>query len=366
MATYDDAPVRGNDADGPVAVRLTPEAFAKPPGGVRRTAVDLLAALRAAGANVSAPRFAERVTPTSPVPSKLSRAMMQLDEARYFACRRVWRSGGVAHSLYYDQQVRLGQWPLVVTVHDMIHERFGEGSKSLRLAKRLSVHRASLIITPSRASASDLARIYPDARAEVVTIPWGVDPTFLTEAQEPLLNVAEPFLLYVGARSGYKNISVLIRALAAARDLDELCLVLVGGEPLLSNERQALVDALVTDERLIHLASPPDAVLRGLYDAAAALVVTSKCEGFGLPIVEAMARGCPVACSAGGASAEVAGGHAAMFSPHSAQGCAQAIREAINLPHAQRASCRLYARRYDWETTARAHLDAYEWTQASR
>jgi glycosyltransferase involved in cell wall biosynthesis len=349
---------RRTDAET-LRVRLTPEAFAKPPGGVRRSAVDLLAALRALGVDVSVLRAAERsLTSTSPAPSALRRVLLQVSEAGYFATHAVGRGKGIAHSLYYDQQVRAGGWPLVVTVHDMVHERYGEGSRELRWAKRAAVKRASLIITPSRSSASDVARFFPDARAKILTIPWGVAPHFLSEQPKaPPSCAASPFLLYVGARRGYKNFSVLARALALSRHLDALRLVLVGGEAFDTTECAALGAA--ARDRLVHVPSASDEVLRALYDAAAALVVTSRCEGFGLPLLEAMARGCPVACAEGGASTEVAAGHAATFPPDSAEACAEAITRAIGLTPRERGAGRLHARRFDWRTSAEAHVRAY-------
>jgi glycosyltransferase involved in cell wall biosynthesis len=342
-----------------IRVRLTPEAFAKPPGGVRRSAVDLLAALRVLGVDVSVLRAAERsLTSTSPAPSALRRALLQVSEAGYFATHPVERGEGIAHSLYYDQQVRAGGWPLVVTVHDMVHERYGEGSRKLRWAKRAAVKRASLIITPSRSSASDVARFFPDVRAKIITIPWGVAPHFLSGPRKaPSSSAKSPYLLYVGARRGYKNFSVLARALTVSRNLDALRLVLVGGEPLDEKERTALGAA--GRDRIVHVPSASDEALRALYDEAAALVVTSRCEGFGLPLLEAMARGCPVACADGGASTEVTGGHAATFPPDSPEGCAEAVGQAIALPPREREAARLHARRHDWGTSAAAHLSAY-------
>jgi len=285
--------------------------------------------------------------------------MLQLAEAAYFAGRRLLREGGVAHSLYYDQQVRAADWPLVVTVNDMIHERFGAGGQGLRRAKRVSVNRASLVITPSNATASDVVKIFPEARQKVVMIPWAIAPAFLVEPLHPRVAADRPSLLYVGARSGYKNFEILIRALAGARDLNDLCLVLVGGEPLRELERGHLTDGLGTEDRFVRIASPSDDALARLYDEAATLVVTSRCEGFGLPLLEAMARGCPVAAAEGGSTGEVAGGHAAMFAPDSAEACADAIRRAIGLSFAQREAARAHAARYNWATTAEAHIEAY-------
>ena len=341
-------------------VRLTPEAFAKHSGGVRRTALGLLGALRETGAPVSVSTFIERTTTqTSPTPSRLRRALLQASETAYFASQRLHHQRGIAHSLYYDQQLRAADWPLVVTVHDMIHERFGIGSAALRWAKRFAVESASLVITPSRATASDLRSFFPQVHADVITIPWGVGEGFLESSRDPVQEEARPFLLYVGARGKYKNFGLLARAIKSTSALDELRLVLVGGEPLHEAERTFLVEALGTPERLSHFASAPDAALRELYDGAAALVVTSRCEGFGLPIVEAMARGCPVACARGGSSEEVSGGFAATFDPDSVAECIDAIREAVAAPGHLREAARAQAREYDWMRAARAHIDAY-------
>lgn len=343
-----------------VNVRLTPEAFAKHPGGVRRAALELLSALRLSGeVRVSVTPRIEDTTLTTATPSAANRAFMQLAESVYFARKRLSGETGVAHSLYYDQQRRLADWPLVVTVHDMIHERFGIGSAALRWAKRLAVERAALVITPSHATAADLKSVFPRLRAEVITIPWGVGEAFLQSPREPVSDDARPFLLYVGARSRYKNFDVLVRALASAPDLDELRVVLVGGESPLEDERAFLIEALGTPERLSHVESASDAALRRLYDGAAAVVVTSRCEGFGLPILEAMTRGCPVVCATGGSAEEVSGGFAVAFDPDSPAECADAIRAATAVPGHLREAAMSHARTYDWARAARAHIDAY-------
>lgn len=342
-------------------VRLTPEAFAKGPGGVQRTAVNFMQALRLAGVDVSISSIVEPApTVTSPSRSGLSPVFMHFSESAFFVRQNLRRARGVAHALYYDPPLTTGRWPVVVTVYDMIHERFGEGSSRLRWAKQLSVRRAALIVTPSKATTRDLVRFLPNIRSEIITIPLGVAPEFFGDPLRPTGGHARPYLLYVGRRSGYKNHALLVRALAGARDLADLRLVLVGGEPLLDNERAGLVDALGARDRISHVASPSDDVLRRLYDDATVLVVTSRCEGFGLPLLEAMARGCPVACAEGGASSEIGDGHATMFSPDSPEACAVAIREAVALPLARRQSARMYARRFDWGTTAQAHVDAYQ------
>jgi glycosyltransferase involved in cell wall biosynthesis len=323
--------------------------------------LELLAAFRALDVEVSVSRFVdEEVTTTSSTPSPVRRALLQAAESAYFARRPARRHASVAHSLYYDQQLRVPGWPLVVTVNDMIHERFGVGSASLRWAKRLSVRRAALVVVPSRATASDLVRIYPDVRTKIATIPWAIAAEFAAALPEPTSEAAAPFLLYVGTRSGYKNAAVLARGLAGAPDLGDLRLVLAGGEPLVAEERRRFGEALGDEDRVVHVDRPDDEALRRLYDGAAALVVTSRCEGFGLPLLEAMARGCPVACADGGSSAEVAAGHAALFAPDSPEQCAEAVRLAVASPRELREAARVHALGFDWPTTAAAYLNAYE------
>jgi glycosyltransferase involved in cell wall biosynthesis len=104
-------------------------------------------------------------------------------------------------------------------------------------------------------------------------------------------------------------------------------------------------------------------VLRDLYDGAAALVVTSRCEGFGLSVLEAMARRCPVACAGGSAADEIADGHAATFSPDSPEECAAAIRHAVALSPVARETARSHAMAHTWARAAHAHLDAYRSAQ---
>jgi len=291
---------------------------------------------------------------------------MQVAESAYFARRRLRGEAGIAHSLYYDQQWRPSAWPLVVTVHDMIHERFGIGSRALRWAKRLAVESAALVITPSRATAADVRRFFPRLRADVITIPWGVGDAFLRQPRQPGADGERPFLLYVGARGKYKNFRVLVRALESSPDLDEVRLVVVGGEPLDADERADVGGALGRPERLVRVEDAPDDALRRLYDSAAALVVTSRCEGFGLPLLEAMARGCPVAFAAGGSSAEVADGFGAAFDPDSPANCADAVRRAIALPPAARESAARHARSHDWSRAAEAHVAAYRTVEPRR
>jgi glycosyltransferase involved in cell wall biosynthesis len=336
-------------------VEFGPDAFILYPGGVRRVALELVDALRADGIDVVVPEAAERWCRSARGAATLSqRTLMQIRNTNVVDRLRGRRESLVSHSLYYDAlQVTRG-CPKVVTVYDMVHERFG-GGRALRSLKKRAIARADCLIAISAATAHDVARLYPSAPPCVV-VPLGLPSTILEQPPDPL-DVGRPYLLYVGPRSGYKNFSLLVNALPLLRKHD-LALVLAGGENLTDPERRTLALALGDGAALMHL-RPTDRELARLYDGASALVITSRCEGFGLPLIEAMARGCAVASSTGGSLLEVSGGMAEMFDPDSASACADAVDRALRTDERTLAEATAYARRYTWQATARRHRELY-------
>ena len=103
-----------------------------------------------------------------------------------------------------------------------------------------------------------------------------------------------------------------------------------------------------------------DDVLRGLYGQASALVFPSLYEGFGLPVLEAMAAGCPVAASTAGAIPEIAGDSAVLFDPTDIDAMATAIDTALRLPPERVSAARRHAAAFTWTATANAHDHVYE------
>jgi glycosyltransferase involved in cell wall biosynthesis len=103
----------------------------------------------------------------------------------------------------------------------------------------------------------------------------------------------------------------------------------------------------------------PDRHLPGLYAGAAAVCLPSLYEGFGFPVVEAMACGAPVLTSDRGSLAEVAAGHAVTADPASVEALAAGLERAVELPAAARAAAQAHARGFTWERCAQGHLAAY-------
>lgn len=203
--------------------------------------------------------------------------------------------------------------PRVATFHEApwlvrpgIEGRLREGVHALRL--RLAVAAAARIICPSRASAAQIEALHPGTSGIVRVVPHGVPPRFFAPrdaaleadaaARRKRLGIDGPYLLQVGGARPRKNVPFLLRAFARFRLRGGAAsLVIAGpGEPPASAPRGVRTLGWVDDADLL-----------ALYDGATALVVASEAEGFGIPVLEAMARGTPVVALPTGGVVEAAG-----------------------------------------------------------
>jgi glycosyltransferase involved in cell wall biosynthesis len=241
--------------------------------------------------------------------------------------------------------------PSVVTLHDVQHlDLPGMFPRSERLFRRLAWHRslasADRVIVMSdfvRGRAVELLGLDPN---RIRVVPLGLDHDRLVPAAaEPAI---EPFLLYPARSWPHKNHGRLFEAFALLRrERPELGLVLTGG----AFER---VPAGV--EARGHV--PWDEVVT-LMQQASALVFPSLYEGFGLPPLEAMACGCPVACSDAGALPEVVGDAARLFDPRDPRAIADAVIDVLSDREAWVERGLARAARFSWEQTARATEATY-------
>jgi glycosyltransferase involved in cell wall biosynthesis len=242
--------------------------------------------------------------------------------------------------------------PTVVTLHDVQHR---DSSKSLgapervfrRIAYDRAARRAARVIVPSEFTRSRAVASLGLDPERVHVVPHAADPVLFTPGE----GERDRFLLYPAHAWPHKNHRTLLRAFdILRRDDPGLRLVLTGG----GLERLGAVPSGV--ERL-GIVSPER--LAQLYRRASCLVFPSTYEGFGLPLIEAMTSGCPVAASRAGAIPEVCGDAAVLFDPTSHTAVASAVSAALEQAGELSARGLRQAAQYSWEESARRHELVY-------
>lgn len=218
-------------------------------------------------------------------------------------------------SSYYRVPADKSQ-PSVVTVHDFTYEKFRGGLPKLIhvMQKGAAIRGASGIVCVSENTKRDLLEYYPGIHEERVRVIYhGVSESYRPLGQAAraaldsrLANV--PYVLFVGGRHSYKNFKVAVEAVSL---LPDFWLVSAGGGAF-SKEEQALVDKYIPNRYLL-FPSVQDEVLNGLYNCAQVFLYPSAYEGFGLPLLEAMAAGCPVIAANRSSIPEVCGDSAVLL-----------------------------------------------------
>lgn len=261
--------------------------------------------------------------------------------------------------------------PMVATVHDLFVIKYPEHfpprwRRLLGRGLEVVMSRARLLLAVSRSTADDLAAILRPGDDRVRVIPEGVDPPPVTapeevEAARRRYGLPDGYLLYVGTREPRKNLERLLDAYEVFKSSPgaEEGLVLAG-PPGWGTEALEARAASLQGVRLTGFV--PAADLDLLYKGARAFVYPSIEEGFGLPVLEAMAREVPVVTSDTPALKEVAEGAALLVDPYDIGGLAEALREVCG-DSSRREELRRRglerAGRYRWEETARLTLEAY-------
>ena len=282
---------------------------------------------------------------------------------------------GPRPALVHGTDLRAPAWrgvACVATLHDVFALLSDAWSPAAFRARKIAAYRAlparcARIVAVSEATRQDfLARV--DCSPErVIVVHEGVSPAFTGPApgaREAVLTRhgladGRPYLLFVGAIDRRKNLLGLLRALLSESALADCRLAVVGGEGHGAAELLADPAWRALGPRLLRLGVVPDAVLRTLYTHAAAFCLPSFAEGFGLPLLEAMACGTPVAASDRGALPEIAGGHARLCDPESPADIAAALLAALAATPAEREAARAHAAAFTWERTARSMLQVY-------
>lgn len=246
--------------------------------------------------------------------------------------------------------------PLVVTMHDLAFldnpEHFtARGNRFFRRGLELAIADADLVVCPSEATAADCRRNGFDAE-RLRVVPWGVSAHRASEAEiagvRSRLGLTDPYILWTGTVEPRKNLPRLVEAFLSM-DTD-MTLVLAGPEGW-NQDLGAVIARGGTRIRTLGFVEPDD--LRALYGGAGVFCYPSLFEGFGLPVLEAMAQGAPVVTSAGTATEEAAGGAAVLIDPLDPASIAAGIGEALNRREELQAAGLARAGELTWDRCAR-------------
>jgi glycosyltransferase involved in cell wall biosynthesis len=284
------------------------------------------------------------------------------------------RSGvDLVHSLANTGPVR-GNFTRVVTIHDLIHRiypetHFGPLALGMRVLVKAAARRSDVVIADSRSTKEDLVRLLGLSPGRIEVAPLGVSPP-AGRARMPEAEVRSRFglggrtvVLSVSAKRPHKNLLRLIEAIGLIPAERRPLLVLPGYPTPHERDLRDRAAELGIEGDVRFLGWVSDADLAGLYEAARCFVFPSLYEGFGLPVLEAMAHGVPVACSDRGSLKEVASSAALLFDPEQPSEIAAATERLIgDVAEADRlrTAGRKRAARFTWRATAEATLRAYE------
>ncbi len=269
----------------------------------------------------------------------------------------------------------------IVTVHDMTPLLFPEsfpvgikGEIKWWLQKR-ALKKVDAIITDSFSSQKDIANLlnYPKEKIHVAYLAAAEHFRVISDKQtlqkvKEKFHLPEKFLLYVGDITPNKNVPRLVKAVLRTK----IPLVMVGKalvnetadfENPWNSDLKEVLDMVKDKEQCIRLGFVDDEDLVGIYNLASAFVMPSLYEGFGLPVLEAMACGCPVITSKEGSLSEVAGDSAYFIDAYSVESIEQGIQKVMGdaqLTKKMKAKGLLQAKKFSWKKTAEETVEVYK------
>jgi glycosyltransferase involved in cell wall biosynthesis len=360
--------VPGETGGMEIAAReLIPELLAQAPLGTRFTAF----INREAAAAKDGP-WGE-LLPAVMVPvNARNRAQWVLGEQTLLPAAAMRARVDLVHSLASTAPL-WGRFRRVVTVHDLIYARFPEAhagirDKGMQVLVPAAVRRSDRVIADSQSTREDLVELLKVRPERIDVVPLGlgnvrrVAPLAERETRARFDLGARRVLLGLSAKRPHKNLLALIGALARIPAAERPVLVLPGYPTAHEAElrERAASEGLAADVRFPAWVSAEE--LEGLWALAEAFVFPSLYEGFGLPVLEAMARGVPVACSNASSLPEVAGDAALTFDPRDEAAIAGALRRLLDdatLREQLRARGLARVSEFTWERTARLTLESY-------
>ncbi len=293
-----------------------------------------------------------------------------------FAVPRVVRNCRLLHVPHYNVPL-LHRGPLIVSIMDIIHitcPDYRRGLKSSLYARpmlKCAVQMADHIITVSNYSKAQIMKELGVEDTKITVIHCGVSERFhlASDTGESRLaveglGISRPYLLYVGNLKPHKNVVTLLRAFANLHAQNRVAhaLVIIGDDVRWKRTIVEECGRLGISDKVLILPQVSQSILPKIYAAAELLVMPSKVEGFGLPVLEAMACGTPVVCSKAASLPEVAGDAAAYFDPASPDDLAGTVAKLIDSSDLRawlRTKGLERAKLFSWQEFIRKHVELY-------
>jgi glycosyltransferase involved in cell wall biosynthesis len=293
-----------------------------------------------------------------------------------WAVARASRRCDLLHVPHFNAPL-LHRGPLVVSIMDVIHLNSpayrGNWSTLLYARPMLNAvaRKAEHVVTVSKFSKDQIVQTLNIPPSRVTVIPCGVGKEFTATISRgkfhevaQVLGLQLPFVLYVGNLKPHKNVKTLLRAFAQLRRTKRLphSLLIVGDDLRWKSQIVEECTNLGLRDCTVFAPEVPQSLLPGIYASADLLVMPSTLEGFGLPVLEAMACGTPVVASSAGSLPEVAGDAALYFEPMSVDDLAVQVERVLGSPSQQKTMRDLgilRAKEFSWEKAARCHIELY-------
>jgi len=276
-----------------------------------------------------------------------------------------WRPDLIHETYYSISNSSSNKLPRIVTAYDMVHELFPKQFKKKEhiTQKKISTfNRADHIISISHNTKKDLVKFFDIPPEKITVVHLACD--IFNQTNSNLINSSytKPFLLYVGARKGYKNFNRFLEAISKSQKLiNDFDIVAFGGG-ILSFKENALIDSLGFKKDQVKQIGGDDSVLATLYQEATAFIYPSLYEGFGIPLLEAMAYECPVISSNTSSLPEVVGEAGEYFNPEEIESIKLSIENVVYSPSrtlALKAKGLERINHFSWEKCAQDTLKVY-------
>jgi glycosyltransferase involved in cell wall biosynthesis len=266
---------------------------------------------------------------------------------------------GVFHPTYYDPYFLpyLNGKPFVLTVYDMIHEIFPDyfGGDVTSQNKKILICEANRIIVISETTKNDLLKFYPGIENKIKVIYLAFFGKIITEPK-----TKENYLLFTGGRGGYKNFEIFIKAVAPLLKQYDLHLICTGRS---FDKKEVDLLGYFDISNRVECRLVSDEELSSLYAKAVAFVFPSLYEGFGIPVLEAFAAGCPAILSNTSSLPEIGGNGAAYFDPYSIDDMRAVVERVITSEALQKDLIRhgkKQVKKFSWEKCAKETMNVYE------